>query len=185
MTKRLWKQIVLAGISGMMILSIWGCGNSQEPAGADTRVENTEDPDGGQTEEPVSGQDTTSDEGGSGHGESPEDTAGQDRCELNGNVMEIMDGRFVITENEIEEMEDGLISIGPAFGTDGSGFREITIIYDEETRFYIRKIYDGGGRYEDEEASAEDLEKDMLVEIRGTYEGEEFHAKEVELVKVQ
>lgn len=73
----------------------------------------------------------------------------------------------MITENEIEEMEGGVVMTGPASGEGGTGFREVTIIYDEKTRFYIRKIYDGGERYEDTEASAGDLAKDMLVEIWG------------------
>ena len=74
--------------------------------------------------------------------------------------------------------EDGTIE------SKGNGHK-LTVLYDEETIFYSRTIYGDGSSYEDTDAVAGDMAKDMQVEITGYYEGKKFHAVQVQLMKFE
>ena len=102
--------------------------------------------------------------------------------ELAGDVQEIGEGRFVIAEAELEEDENGGQIMASSVNPDRESL--VTVVYGDDTTFTNRTIYDGGARYEDADGSAADLVEGMLVELTGSYEGEEYHAKTVRLVTV-
>lgn len=179
--KRQWKKLLTtAGVLCMMSLTLYGCKDTSEPSNV------TQDVYGQGVEEPeeIQGEDVSQ-----GETSAPEENASltpqeEEEADLIGDISETGQMQFTVTEAISEESEDGSsIMIGAAPGGDDSDFNHVTVAYDEETVFYIRKIYDGGARYEDLDASAEDLKTDVLVSVWGDYEedGQTFHAVKVQM----
>lgn len=85
-----------------------------------------------------------------------------------------------------EELDEGaLIMAAPGPDGDDSDFDHVTVTYDEDTDIYIRTIYDNGARYEDADASAEDLSKDTMVLVWGNYGDDKttLHADQMQIEK--
>ena len=57
----------------------------------------------------------------------------------------------------------------------------IHVVFDNNTHFYIRTIYNSGKNYEDKDADFEDLKKQISVEIKGRFDNDVFHASEIRL----
>lgn len=175
MKSRLRKLMMIVGTICMMSLAVYGCGGKTE----------AEPQESSQTE--ISGADSR--ENADGQGESREGTAGgqekdTDMEELAGDVQEIGKGNFVVAEIYQETLEEGseIMIIGAPGNEENMNL--ITVIYDDDTVFYKRTIRNGGADYEDSEATAADLSEGMTAEMKGSYEGEEFHASEIQLVEV-
>lgn len=97
---------------------------------------------------------------------------------ISGKISKLGEMQFDMKADNKVVKEDGTIE------SKGNGHK-LTVLYDEETTFYIRTIYGDGSSYEDEEAAAEDMAKDMRVEITGCYEGKKFHAAQVQIMKFE
>ena len=177
--KRLWRQMVLAGMAGVMILGMYGCGNSEGSSDAEPETElgAPEDPEEKPEEsaepEESTEPETPSDEPSAPDLESESAEGSASRKEGNedliGDILELGDGQFTVVASESEETDDGgAILAGPAEGSDGSDFARVSVTYDEDTDIYIRMIYDNGARYEDTDGSAEDLSRDDMVLVWGT-----------------
>ena len=167
--KRLWRQMVLAGMAGVMILGMYGCGNSEGSSDAEPETELGAPEDPEESTEP----ETPSDEPAAPdlEAESAEGSASRKEGNenLNGDILELGDGQFTVVASESEETDDGgAILVAPAEGSDVSDFAQVSVSYDEDTDIYIRMIYDNGARYEDTDGSAEDLSRDDMVLVWGT-----------------
>lgn len=97
---------------------------------------------------------------------------------VSGKISKIGEMQFNMKADNKVVKEDGTIE------SKGNGHK-LTVLYDEETIFYIRTIYDDGNSYEDTDATAGDMVKDMRVEITGCYEGKKFHAVQVQMMKFE
>ena len=104
--------------------------------------------------------------------------------DLEGNIKDLKDGQFTLVEVVTEELEDGTLMIGSS-GEDDSEFEKTSIAYDEDTRFAIQTIYDGGDRSEMSEATAADLESGQLVKIWGSASDDGWKATQSCIVKVE
>lgn len=94
-------------------------------------------------------------------------------------------GQLTVIELATEETEDGGATlIAPASGSDGSDFSKVTVTYDENTLFRIQTIYDGGARTEESEATAEDLEKEQMIMVWGSFSEGVWEASQICIVKV-
>ena len=187
MKRRLQKWIVLTGLVCMMGLGIYGCGTSkgteenQEPA--EETEENQPEEEGKETEgsEPEAvPEDQAAGQSGAGEWKESEE-------DLTGDILELGEMQFTVVKLVSEDMEDGSATlIAPAEGADGSDFDQVTVLYDENTRFRLRTIYDGGARYEDSEASPKDLKAEAMVLVWGTYEenGETIRAEQIQIETV-
>lgn len=182
--------MVLAGMAGVMIFGMCGCGNSEGSSDAEPETElgAPEDPEekpeeGAEPEEKPEESaepeestepETPSDESSAPdlEAESAEGSASRKKGNenLNGDILELGDGQFTVVANESEETDDGAaILIGPAEGSDVSDLAQVSVTYDEDTDIYIRMIYDNGARYEDTDGSADDLSRGDMVLVWGTY----------------
>lgn len=104
-------------------------------------------------------------------------------ADFEGTVKKIDPDSFYITETQSEVMEDGsLLAIDASADAQAADF--IQVVFEEDTRFYIRTIYEGGERYEDSEAAFEDLAQNMSVDLKGEFVGDVFHAYEVRMISV-
>lgn len=102
---------------------------------------------------------------------------------LEGDIKELTDGQFTMIEVVKEELDGGLIMVGPGSGDD-SEFNKIPVTYDENTLFKIQTIYDGGVRFEMSEATAADLTSGQFVKVWGNSSDSGMKATQICIVKV-
>lgn len=107
-------------------------------------------------------------------------------ADFTGTVIKIDADAFYIAEIQTEIMEDGsLLAIEASTESQIPDSDLVQVIFEEDTRFYIRTIYENGARYEDTEASFKDLIQNMSVELKGEFVGDIFHAKEIRMIKTE
>lgn len=101
-----------------------------------------------------------------------------------GMVWKIEEDMFYIVEEEVTLEDDYIMAGGPSPDADISDSDLIPVVFDEDTHFYLRTVDGSGESYEDSEAGFSDLEKDVSVELKGSFEKDVFHAEEIRIVKV-
>lgn len=199
------KWIFITTVMITMILGITGCGKSTEDADqAGASVVEAEDlPTSEDEAESQEGMNHEESEAGGADAQAPGQESGEgepapaaesgkefhyieEDKDLYGDIWEIGDGQFTVIEIYTDKTEDGGdIMVLPA---DGTGAQEeapkITVAYDENTKFIKKKIWDGGANYEEREGTAADLKKGLTAEMKGSYEGDVFHATEILIVEV-
>lgn len=173
------KWIFITTVMITMLSGITGCGkNTEEADQAGNSAVTAEDL-------------PTSEERSNGAVPEAEDVQGKSTFhyinegkDLYGDIWEVGEGKFTVTEIYNEKMEDGSqIMTSLAEGATGEA-PKITVTYDENTKFIRQTIRDGGASHEEKEASAADLEKGLTAEMNGSYEGDVFHATEILIVEV-
>lgn len=190
MKKNVWNRIKLFVLAGTMSLALLGCGGTGGTKEGDpVQEEQSEDLNSKDKETPANGEEQPeSPEGNTEPEKQADNTGAQDEESPLGEITELGDGQFTIKKFYQETLEDGSQLVGsPAEGAEDEGdmeFGSLTVLCDENTHIYQRTIRDGGANYEDSESSFEKLEKGMEVSLIGSYEGDVFHATEVQIVEV-
>ncbi len=195
------KGLFITGAIVMMGLGLTGCaktgGSTDEVSDSAVEAEDlpgAEAPDGNGADEETPEGEGADNEGGQ-HADSSDN--GQKDAELSslryipdekgdllGDICEIGDGQFTVTEIYTESNDDGsetMVSV--AEGSEGAS-PKITVSYDENTVFEKQKIWDGGAGHEEREGSPSDLQKGFTAEMWGSYEGDVFHATAIKVVEV-
>lgn len=188
------KKWIIAGAAAVTMLGVLtGCGKSTEDADqAGNSAVTAEDlpapEDADHREEPkaedADAQDQPPEEGADAQDSYEKNTPHyiEEGRDLYGDIWEVGESQFTVAEIYTGETEDGGdIMAAPADGTDEP---KITVTYDESTEFVVKKIWDGGANYEEREGTAADLKKGLTAEMRGSYEGDVFHAAEILIVEV-
>lgn len=187
------KWIFITTVMITMILGITGCGKSTEDADqAGNSAVTAEDlpapEEADHGEEPkaedADAQNQPSEESADAQDSSEKDTPHyiEEGRDLYGDIWEVGESQFTVVEIYTGETEDGGdIMVAPADGTDE---QKITVTYDESTKFVKKKIWDGGANHEEREGTAADLKKGLTAEMKGSYEGDVFHATEILIVEV-
>lgn len=107
----------------------------------------------------------------------PDNEQPQSDTELEGSIESIDDNSVVI--NQIVTGEEDNVAI--AYG--GSDKILITVYFSEETEFEVRTVKNSGvngdADVEKRQGAFSDLKKDATIHMTGSYEGEDFHAKQV------
>ena len=106
-------------------------------------------------------------------------------ADFEGDVQKIETDSFYIYPMETELMEDGALimsSLSPDAGIPDEDL--VKVVFNSDTVFILRDIYDGGGRHEDSDASFEDIEKGVLVSLKGEFQNDIFHANVIRISKV-
>lgn len=186
-----WKKIT-ALFCTICILGAMaaGCGSDPGTAGtvkteeaspADSAQQESEVPKEEETEEP---KETPAESEGRWQVLDPEVAAAVD-ADFCGMVWKIEEDMFYIVEEKAMLEEDGsIMSSVPSPDADIPDSDLVPVVFDEETHFYLRTIHGSGESYEDSEAGFSDLEKDISVDLKGSFEKDVFHAKEIRIVKV-
>lgn len=145
---------------------------------------NGEEPEAGAEDEQTPGQENGGGEPVSGTEEGNTFHYIKEDKDLYGDICEIGENQFTVTEIYVETAENGgEIMAATAPGAEGEASK-ITVTYDENTKFIKQKIWDGGAGHEEKEGSAADLQKGFTAEMNGSYEGDVFHATEILIVEV-
>lgn len=154
--------------------------NGEEPEEADNR----EEPETAGADAQTPEQDSKEDGSASEAGEDRKFHYINEDKDLYGDICEIGDMQFTVTEIYMETGENGgEIMVGLAAGAEEESSK-ITVVYDENTTFVKQKIWDGGANHEEREGTAADLKKGLTAEMNGSYEGDVFHATEILIVEV-
>lgn len=181
------KMVLLSGILCVLGITVCGCQGAKEMPEAEEQQADTGEP----VSEGTSEDEKEIPEAGEAQGENPDenDTSGtwtDTDADLEGDIKNLEDGKFTVIEAIQEELDGGEIMIGlPAEGGDDSDFNKVTVIYDEDTLFAVRTIYDGGARYEMEEAASSDLAAGQMVEVWGSVSNGEMKATQICIIKVE
>ncbi len=104
--------------------------------------------------------------------------------DLYGDICEVGEGKFTVTEIYNEKREDGSEVIVAVAAGAGEESPKITVVYDENTRFIKKKTRDGGANHEEKEGSAADLQQGRTAEMNGSDEGAICDATEILIVEV-
>lgn len=113
------------------------------------------------------------------------ETAAAIDADFEGVVWKIEENSFFIAEEVTEILEDGsIVSARPASGVEIPDSDLIPVVFDVDTHFYMRTIYENGARYEDGEAGFSDLKTGISVDLKGKFEDDIFYADEIRILKV-
>lgn len=113
------------------------------------------------------------------------DTAEVVGADFLGKVCKLDEDSFWIVEVQAKVLEDGsTVTSSPASNVEIPDSDLIQVVFDENTRFYIRTIHNGGESHEDSEAAFGDLSDEVSVDLRGSFQNDVFHATEVQINKI-
>ncbi len=137
-----------------------------EHDGSDSRMENTE-------------------ANGRWHVLDPETAKAVD-ADFEGTVRKIDENSFYIYETTTELHDNGsMVSVGASSESDVADSDLLQVIYDNDTYFHVRTIYNNGERYEDTDAGPDDLELYGSVSLKGDIKDDIFYADEVRISKIK
>ncbi len=113
------------------------------------------------------------------------DVAAAVDADFEGNVYKIEADSFFIVPTETWLEENGAIistSLSPGVEIPDEDLVQVT--FDDNTAFILRDIYDGGERHEDSDASFQNIEKEVSVALKGTFQNDVFCADQIRIIKV-
>lgn len=211
--KNIRKRLIITGIIIAMGLGLTGCTRTDENTG-DAEAPTVEAEDLPAAKDPGDGKASGKNaEGDEAYGENAEDGkvsgdegGGQNadssdngqkdadisslhdipdtESDLYGDIYEVGEKQFTVTEVFTDTLEDGgEVMVAKAPGAEEESLK-ITVVYDENTAFEKKKIWDGGASHDEKEGSAADLQKGFTAEMWGSYEGDVFHATAIRIVEV-
>lgn len=212
MKNKLKKMILLLTATSVLCLAVMGCSSDPVP-GQDsglvpTGTETDKPEDMGNTETPEDKPDAETEENmknplaaaepsdnGSGQSEDQNDDgkwhvldpelAKELDADFECIVWELKEGFFYAAEVHTEILEDGSLLTGsPSSESTLDDSELFQVVYDDNTHFYVRNIYDNGDRFEDTEAGPKDLEIYSDCALKGYFEDDIFYASEIRISKV-
>lgn len=200
MKKQMKHAITLLGVVCISSLLTAGCSSTPAPgtdadqaidltsSSSDTaepsEPETTQDDASTNANDAASGDTNAANAEGKWHVLPPEVAAAVD-ADFEGVVWKIDGDSFSIVEITTEILDDGTMMAGsPSSDAEIPDSELIPVVYDENTHFYMRTIRNGGDSYEDTEATFQDIEKDLTVEMKGSFKNDVFYATEIRIVKV-
>ena len=200
MKNRVKKMVILTGMLCAMSLAVYGCGRENTPGSAGvgtgrennkipvpTPMEGTDDKD--EKPKPTDDRDekpkaTSAEKQSGGKGKHLDTSIIKDGEALTGEIVKTGEMQFTAREFKTEKAKGGGdVVISPGSGVEDSEYRKISVTYDHATTFFARKIWDGGAKFEDFEASSKDLGKGTRVSVWGSFEGTTLRAHIVMILK--
>lgn len=207
------KQIALSLLVCLFGISVTGCGSSpaagnevdaptkldapkpindetnetKQDEGTDAaQADVTEETENSSADDTDNSADTenTSETSGKWHVNDPDVAAAID-ADFEGVVYKIEADSFFITPTETTLMEDGSLE-ATSFSADAEIPDDdlVQVVFDNNTSFILRDIYDGGASYEDSDASFQNIEKNVSVSLKGDFQNDIFHATAIRITKV-
>ncbi len=180
---RLKKAMVVFGTVCILNTMVTGCGSGSESAAKTeenqiSEVLSEESNDAakeidGDTEEP---QENTE---GKWQVLEPDVAAAVD-ADFLGKVWKIEEDSFFIVEREVKILDDGsIVYSSPSSDADIPDSKLIRVVFEEDTRFYLKDTDENEEGHGNKEAGFQDLKERMFVEMKGSFKKDEFHAAEI------
>jgi len=160
---KLKKAMILFGTVCMLNIMVAGCGSGSESAAkSDGNTEALQENAAGkwQVLEP--------------------DVADAVNADFLGKVWKMEEDSFFIAEKEVKILDDGSLSYSsPSSNANLPDSRLIHVVFDDDTCFYEKTTNGNGEGNEVKEAGFQDLKEQMSVEMKGSFQNDEFHATEI------
>ena len=180
---RLKKAMVVFGTVCILNTMVTGCGSGSESAAKTeenqiSEVLSEESNDAakeidGDTEEP---QENTE---GKWQVLEPDVAAAVD-ADFLGKVWKIEEDSFFIVEREVKILDDGsIVYSSPSSDADIPDSKLIRVVFEEDTRFYLKDTDENEEGHGNKEAGFQDLKERMFVGMKGSFKNDEFHAAEI------
>ena len=180
---RLKKAMVVFGTVCILNTMVTGCGSGSESAAKTeenqiSEVLSEESNDAakeidGDTEEP---QENTE---GKWQVLEPDVAAAVD-ADFLGKVWKMEEDSFFIVEREVKILDDGsIVYSSPSSDADIPDSKLIRVVFEEDTRFYLKDTDENEEGHGNKEAGFQDLKERMFVEMKGSFKNDEFHATEI------
>ncbi len=180
---RLKKAMVVFGTVCILNTMVTGCGSGSESAAKTeenqiSEVLSEESNDAakeidGDTEEP---QENTE---GKWQVLEPDVAAAVD-ADFLGKVWKIEEDSFFIVEREVKILDDGsIVYSSPSSDADIPDSKLIRVVFEEDTRFYLKDTDENEEGHGNKEDGFQDLKERMFVEMKGSFKNDEFHAAEI------
>ena len=97
-----------------------------------------------------------------------------------GKVWKIEEDSFFIAEKKVKILDDGSLSYSsPSSNADLLDTQLIHVVFEEDTRFYLKDTDENEEGHGNKEAGFQDLKERMFVEMKGSFKNDEFHAAEI------
>ena len=97
-----------------------------------------------------------------------------------GKVWKIEEDSFFIAEKKVKILDDGSLSYSsPSSNADLLDTQLIHVVFEEDTRFYLKDTDENEEGHGNIEAGFQDLKEHMSVEMKGSFKNDEFHAAEI------
>ena len=97
-----------------------------------------------------------------------------------GKVWKIEEDSFFIAEKKVKILDDGSLSYSsPSSNADLLDTQLIHVVFEEDTRFYLKDTDENEEGQGNKEAGFQDLKEHMSVEMKGSFKNDEFHAAEI------
>ena len=77
-------------------------------------------------------------------------------------------------------LDDGsIVYSSPSSDADIPDSKLIRVVFEEDTRFYLKDTDENEEGHGNKEAGFQDLKERMFVEMKGSFKNDEFHAAEI------
>lgn len=97
-----------------------------------------------------------------------------------GKVWKIEEDSFFIVEKKIKILDDGSLSYSsPSSKATLPDSQLIHVIFDENTKFYIKTSDGNGENHTYKESGFQDMKEYMSVEMKGSFKNNEFYPMEI------
>jgi len=181
---KLKKAMILFGTVCILNTMIAGCGSSSESTAGteETQVEGASPEElNNAPQKDVDGSAEEAQENTAGKWKVLEaDVASAVDADFLGKVRKIEEDSFFIVERKVKILDDGsLVYSSPSSNADIPDSQLIHVVFEEDTRFYLKDTDENEEGHGNEEAGFQDLKEHMSVEMKGSFKNDEFHATEI------
>ena len=113
------------------------------------------------------------------------DVAAAIDADFEGTVYKIDTDSFFIAPSESTLLDNGeLLMVASAGGDEIPDEELVKVVFDNNTVFTLRDIYDGGASHKDSDASFQTIKKEVSVSLKGEFQDDVFHADAVRIIQV-
>ena len=181
---KLKKAMIVFGTVCILSTMITGCGSGSESAAKTEENQADEASPEKSNDAPLEGVDGSAEEpqentAGKWQVLEPDVAAAVD-ADFLGKVWKMEENSFFIAEKKVKILDDGSLSYSsPSSNADLLDTQLIHVVFEEDTRFYLKDTDDNEEGHGNKEAGFQDLKEHMFVEMKGSFINDEFHATEI------
>ncbi len=180
---KLKKAMIVFGTVCILSTMITGCASGSESAAKTEEIQISEvlSEDSNSASKEIDGDTEEPQENAESRWQVLEpDVAAAVDADFLGKVWKIEEDSFFIAEKKVKILDDGSLSYSsPSSNADLPDTQLIHVVFEEDTRFYLKDTDENEEGHGNIEAGFQDLKEQMSVEMKGSFKNDEFHAAEI------
>ena len=179
---KLKKAMIVFGTVCIFSTMITGCGSGSESAAKTEEIQISEvlSEDSNSASKEIDEDTEEPQENAESRWQVLEPDAAAVDADFLGKVWKIEEDSFFIAEKKVKILDDGSLSYSsPSSNADLLDTQLIHVVFEEDTRFYLKDTDENEEGHGNIEAGFQDLKEHMSVEMKGSFKNDEFHATEI------